>query len=274
MTKAVCPLCRSSQNEHEMQWNEYAMVKCASCGLVFADPLEPPPHLYHQAYEDPTHCYKGYLDRAEGIAGKSYHVAWAWRHFFNRATPPANARLVDVGCSTGIFMAAAKDRGWSPEGVEISPPAVEAARRSTGATVHEGTLEGCKFASASFDAVTSWEVLEHVTEPTKFAAEVFRILKPGGWWAISVPNWNSPWERATTEITRRPPYHVTYWRPPTIERLLRESKFEAVTTKQKLFAWTEEVGSKKFAYLPVALFRSFVLGQKANRLFALGRKPA
>ncbi len=256
-----------------MTWNEYAMVRCVSCGLVFADPLEPPPHLYHQAYADPTHCYSGYYDQAEGISKRSYHVAWAWRHFFNRVTAPAGGRLVDIGCSTGIFMDAAKDRGWSAEGVEISPPAAEAARKSTGSIVHEGTLEGCNFPSASFDAVTSWEVLEHVTEPQRFAAEVFRILKPGGHWAISTPNWNSPWERATTEITRRPPYHVTYWRPPTMERLLRQSKFEVVATRQKPFAWQEEVGNKKVAYLPIALFRSFVLGHKANRLFALARKP-
>src|SRR6185436_19375629 len=110
-------------------------------------------------------------------------------------------------------------------------------------------------------------------DPVRFAREVHRILKPGGYWAISVPNWNSPWERATTEITRRPPYHVTYWKPAPMQRLLDSSGFEVVTTKQKPFAWQEEVGDRKFVYLPIAIFRSVFLGQKANRLFALGRKP-
>lgn len=44
------------------------------------------------------------------------------------------------------------------------------------------------FADASFDLITSWMVLEHITDPAFYAAELARILKPGGWFCAVTPN--------------------------------------------------------------------------------------
>ena len=44
------------------------------------------------------------------------------------------------------------------------------------------------FEDESFDLVTSWMVLEHVTDPAFYAAEIGRILKPGGWFCAMTPN--------------------------------------------------------------------------------------
>nr|WP_286198698.1 class I SAM-dependent methyltransferase [Mesorhizobium sp. BR1-1-16] len=44
------------------------------------------------------------------------------------------------------------------------------------------------FADASFDLVYSDWVLEHIEDPAGFAAEVDRILKPGGWFCARTPN--------------------------------------------------------------------------------------
>lgn len=269
--QTLCPLCAAADQSLDMTWDRYRLERCANCDLVFANPLETPPELYHAAYSSPTHWYQGYYRQAKEIPKRRFHVAWAWRHFFN-LVHGNGGRLLDIGCSTGAFMAAASDRGWKPEGIDVSKEAVEVAREATGAVVHTGTLQSCNFPDDTFEVVSSWEVLEHVTDPIAFAKEVYRVLKPGGYWTISTPNWRSRWERATTEVSRRPPFHVTYWNAKTLGRLLRETGFEVIATREKPFAWQEEVGARKWLYLPVALFRGFVLRQKANRLFALGRK--
>jgi SAM-dependent methyltransferase len=42
--------------------------------------------------------------------------------------------------------------------------------------------------SNSFDGAIAIEVLEHVEEDQNFVREVYRVLKPGGWFVMSTPN--------------------------------------------------------------------------------------
>lgn len=257
-----------------MKWNEFDLLCCSSCGLVFADPIEVPRSLYENVYETPGeygNFYEGYYSEAEKVSGRKFHVAWAWRHFFRLNC--RKGRLVDIGCSTGVFMVAARDRGWHTVGVEFSSRAAEIARKTTESEIFAGTIEECNFPPGSFDAVTSWEVLEHLPDPATFFRSIYRILKPGGVWALSTPNWRSRWERSTTEMTRRPPFHLTYWTPASLRKMLVSGGFTEILIREKPFAWQEEMGRMKWVCLPISLFRSFILGQKGNRLLAIARKP-
>ena len=258
-----------------MRWNDYDLRRCSSCGLVFADPLIVPPSLYESVYEAPSdygNFYKGYYSEAQKVSGRKFHITWAWRHFFRLKNQ--KGQLVDIGCSTGVFMVAAQDRGWHTVGVEFSSRAAEIARKTTGSEILAGTIQECDFPPASFEAVTSWEVLEHLPDPVAFTRSVYKILKPGGVWALSTPNWRSRWEKTTTEPTRRPPFHLTFWTPDSLRKLLLGGGFTEILIREKPIAWQEEVGRRKWIYLPISLFRSFFLGQKGNRLFAIGKKPA
>jgi SAM-dependent methyltransferase len=270
---STCPLCEEAEQTLDMTWKKYRLLSCVGCNLVYADPLEVPPGLYDAAYDqiDTNEFYQNYYTQ---VSGRKLHTAWAWRQFFDRyGRPDGSQRLLDVGCSTGGFMAVAQANGWKTAGLEVSSSAAEVARKVTESDVEIGLIEDSPYAPGSFDAVTTWEVLEHMTDPVGFARRVMQLLKPGGVWALSVPNWASRWERATVQEIRRPPYHLTYWTEAPMQRLLAGSGFQDVVTRQKPFAWSEEVGDRRFAYLPVALFRSVFLNQKANRLFAFGRKP-
>jgi len=262
-------MCGSADTRLEMPWGEYRLLRCLSCDLVFSDRMDVPAGLYDQAYDQHA-AYQGYLAQARAT-GNRLHVAWAWRHFLDFAHP--GGQLLDIGCATGAFMRVAKVRGWTPSGIDISPAAAEVAREVTGAAVQAGTLEAGTFPASSFDAVTAWEVLEHLPRPGPFVAEVFRILRPGGVVAFSTPNWRSPWERKTRDDNRRPPFHLTFWSAAPVTRLLEQAGFVDVETREKPIAWAEEVGAAKWVYLPVAILR-FALGQRANRLLVMGRKPS
>jgi 2-polyprenyl-3-methyl-5-hydroxy-6-metoxy-1,4-benzoquinol methylase len=253
-----------------MTWQDFLMLRCRHCGLVYSNRRQVPAELYDRAYED-LPSYHGYFAQAGKRPGRR-HIAWAWRHFFGLAR--SRGRLLDIGCATGVFLNAAQERGWVSVGIDVSPIATRVAKElATGAEVLVGTVESCAFDDASFDAVTAWEVLEHVPDPKPFIAEILRILKPGGYLALSTPNWESPWERVTTDVNRRPPYHLTYWSPGPLTRLFTDCGFVAPITRRKPIAWGEEVGRKKWFYLPIAIMRSLVLDQKGNRLFGLARKP-
>jgi len=267
----ACPLCESSEAREEMARQKYRLVRCGVCGLVYSDRLDIPIGLYDQAYDNHA-FYQAYFRQANKARRRRIHIAWAWRQFFRHSTLPGG-RLLDIGCATGAFLLAAKNRGWNSLGIDISEAAAEVARDVSGVDVQVGTLEACAFPVDMFDAVTAWEVLEHLADPRSFLKDIYRVLKPGGVVALSTPNWRSPWERKTLDDNRRPPYHLTFWSAGPITRLLLESGFTDVVTREKPVAWTEEVGRFKWAYLPIAIIRSMVFSQKGNRLVVFGRKP-
>ena len=267
---AKCPLCESSDAQNEMRRQNYRLVRCGACDLVYSECLDVPSALYDQAYDHHA-AYQWYFRQAQELQRGRIHIAWAWRYFFRHVTP--GGRLLDIGCATGAFLLAAKNRGWNTQGLDVSPAAAQVAREVVGVDVGAGTLESFAFPSATFDAVTAWEVLEHLPDAKSFLKEINRVIKPGGVVALSTPNWRSPWERKTKDDNRRPPYHLTFWSTEPIKRLLLDSGFTDVMTSEKPIAWSEEVGRFKWFYLPIAIFRSVVFSQKGNRLVVLGRKP-
>ncbi len=94
-------------------------------------------------------------------------------------------RVLDVGCGDGGFLDAAADDGWSTVGVEISWSAVHrASSRHLRAVATFEAIDACPH----FDAVTFWDVLEHVPDPAEFVRQAVRRLRPGGLVALSMPN--------------------------------------------------------------------------------------
>ncbi len=101
--------------------------------------------------------------------------------------PAGAARVLDVGCGSGVLLARMQSLGWQVEGVEVDPDGVKAAR-ARGVPVRLGMLEKQGFPDNHFDAVHSAHVIEHVYDPLSLLRECHRILKPGGTLVILTPN--------------------------------------------------------------------------------------
>jgi SAM-dependent methyltransferase len=76
--------------------------------------------------------------------------------------------------------------------VETNQGAVEIGRRA-GLNIFRGTLEAANYPDHHFDAVTLWDVLEHLPDPAGSLAEIHRVLQPDGVVIIRVPN-HASWE--------------------------------------------------------------------------------
>jgi len=108
------------------------------------------------------------------------------RRLFSRIAPPA-ARVMDLGCGTGRFLAGLQPGAAGCAGVEAFEDSVRAAvARRTGADLVRGDVCAVPLADASFDVVVSMDVLEHV-DPALFLAEARRLARPGGRLLLSVP---------------------------------------------------------------------------------------
>jgi SAM-dependent methyltransferase len=95
--------------------------------------------------------------------------------------------LLDVGCSSGALLRVASDLAFDVAGVEPATDACNTARAS-GFKVFNGYLKEASFPAASFDVITLFELIEHITDPLALLEECGRILKPNGVIIINTPN--------------------------------------------------------------------------------------
>ena len=107
-----------------------------------------------------------------------------------------HVKMLDIGCSAGATLAAAERLGWQATGVDVSETAVEASRR-IGLDCHTITDHRLPFEDDCFDVVTSWHVIEHVTDVRQTLTEWMRVVKPGGILALETPDsqcWKARWQ--------------------------------------------------------------------------------
>lgn len=103
------------------------------------------------------------------------------------------ARVVDLGCGSGIFTHLLQQRGYRCFGVDLSPNLVALAKaKYSDIEFQIGDIEHLPFADASFDGVLLSGVVHHLPERSLCAAEVFRILRPGGKFVAFDPNRMNP----------------------------------------------------------------------------------
>jgi SAM-dependent methyltransferase len=146
--------------------------------------------------------------------------------------------MVDLGCWTGSFLVAARDRGWSVVGVEASRWAAERAR-GRGVDIVAEDLFSTDLAPGSFRAVVLCDVLEHLVTPRSALATIHDLLEPGGAVYITVPNAGSA---AATVLGSRwwsvLPMHLQYFTRISLRRALEAEGFTVrrMTTHAKAFS--------------------------------------
>ncbi len=175
-----CPVCEDSRARAFEPRSGPRVWECRCCRARYLFPL-PGDRVLRQRYE------------AEHAAGK-------WRERFEQAdasevrrraelvrahVEAASPRVLDVGAGDGSFLRAAAAAGLEPFGCEIA--AAAASTLPLGASFYVGSLESLREAPL-FDAITFWDVLEHMPEPRATLALARTRLRPGGIIGISMPN--------------------------------------------------------------------------------------
>lgn len=145
------------------------------------------------------------------------------------AKPVSDIRIVDVGCSRGQFVEFADRLGFDAEGVEPAPH-IAAAALASGLKVHQGLLEEQGFPDKSFDAVTLFEVIEHLREPLSLLRECHRILKPRGILLVGTGNtvsWTVAAMKARWDYFHiaKDAGHISFYNPKSMQRLAVASGF-------------------------------------------------
>ena len=99
---------------------------------------------------------------------------------------PAPGLALDIGAAGGGNTRVLRAAGWRPMALEYAPTAAVAARQR-GLDVLRGDAREIPVQTGALDLVTAFDVLEHIEDDYLAAAEITRILRPGGTALIAVP---------------------------------------------------------------------------------------
>jgi SAM-dependent methyltransferase len=198
------------------------IIRCCTCDFVFVNP-QFEPFEYDWIYR-----------AARLRAPRENPLADAERARFQRlitimikhAPPPG--RLLDVGCGNAMFLEIIKE--YDHIGVEVGEPGEEIA---CGHQIILGNLPSLMgwppFTPGSFDIVTAWDVLEHLSDLTGYLKSFAQLLRPGGHLFVTVPNIASfsarltrgRWNAFLLE-------HLWYFSPKTLKRLMLNYGLECI----------------------------------------------
>lgn len=162
----------------------YRLLRCPACSHIW---LADPPNA-----DEMGQYYGPAYHQAISGSGDWDPIRWG-RQLEVILRFKTQGSLLDIGCSSGGFLAFLKDAPWQLTGIEASATTAAKARAVTGGNIFTGDVMDAVFADESFDVVTCSDVLEHLYEPRAVFERVSRWLKPGGIFYVFVPNIQS-WE--------------------------------------------------------------------------------
>jgi SAM-dependent methyltransferase len=188
----VCPCCEGNRFRLWMQApglfeakdRRYDLLRCAACFHTWVG--NPPSPDEMVSYYGPEYH--------ESVGSTGEKTTWRWRRQLGVISRFRTCgAILDIGCSSGGFLAYLRGGAWQLFGIEASEEAAEKARVITGGRIVSGDVVDADLEPNSIDVITCSDVLEHLYGPRAVFERVSRWLKPGGIFYVFVPNISS-WE--------------------------------------------------------------------------------
>jgi 2-polyprenyl-3-methyl-5-hydroxy-6-metoxy-1,4-benzoquinol methylase len=243
-----CLVCGSDRRARNWPAHGIMLLECLDCGHRYFERM---PRVLTEVYEGESYLEqskRGYLSnvdyRLRRFAMERLGILGAEKPF-----RPGQS-LLDVGCGTGWFLRAAKERGYEVSGFEFSAALARFTAESVGCAVYDSELGAI---TARFDVITLFDVIEHVPAPVHTLQTVRSALKPGGIALIFSPNFASlaiTASRAQSNLVM-PTRHLSYFTRSSVERLcalagMKLSWFKtAGIDVGDLMSWCESLGAQR-----------------------------
>lgn len=165
--------------------------------------------------------------------------------------PSKSTKVLDAGCGYGFFVNELYQNGFCATGIDLSEARIKIAKEKKNGIFLNGDID-TKFVSERFehfDGVTSFHVLEHLTNPVKSILSLMALVKKGGYIFIEVPNLNDEL------ISQIPQYadhqwqfgHMSYFNKKSLKNLMKRCGVRDFTLQgvqryglDHLLSWTKE----------------------------------
>ena len=261
----------SSSSDSEL--TQQLMI-CNNCSLLFVNPRFDE-KLIISSYENGTDekFVKQNILRVKTF-GKSLDKIIK---YFNISST-SNLKLLDIGSAGGAYLLAANELGFQSEGIEPNKWLCDFSVNQYGLKVTQGVLSSNSYSPNSFDIISMWDVIEHLTNPNEILRIINTLLVDNGKLIINYPDYNSIISKILGTYW---PFwldvHLYYFSEKTIRLILENNGFNVIEIKKhyqllELGYILKRIESKIPAIYPVIklidLFRlsnlpiKYYLGQK------------
>ena len=239
-----CPCCGSLLNEESCTVASFPILRCLGCGLGRTWPAVPPAEI-GRWYP------KSYYGRENVRFNLAFEVLT--RFFRRRRARVLRSRVplgpvLDVGCGRGVMLEHLRSLGYEAHGIELNDAAAWHARHRLGLDVRTGGFQDSPEEANRFQAVVFWHTLEHFPDPAAALAQACRVLRPGGFLALALPNFDSLQARLFGRhwFHLDVPRHYCHFGPRSLEALLARHSLRIVRSdhfcfEQNPFGWLQSL---------------------------------
>jgi 2-polyprenyl-3-methyl-5-hydroxy-6-metoxy-1,4-benzoquinol methylase len=268
-----CPICNSEEftpwlvsNDYFLSGEEFTIVRCKQCGFLFTNP-RPTEQGSKRYYES-----KDYISHSNASGGAFEKLYQLVRKITIRKKVNlvngfvSEGRILDIGCGTGTFLNAIRNKGFSATGIEPNKSAREYASSNFGLQVFEALNAG-QFPPKSFTVITLWHVLEHIYPLDETFKEMHRLLDDSGVLVIALPNPESMdarmYERFWAGYDL--PRHIYHFTPATAAQLFFKYGFSVAAVLPMHFdSFYVSLLSEKYKTGTMNYFRAISNGVRSN----------
>jgi len=216
-----CLVCNSAElKKMPNYYQKNELIKCKSCGFVFMQNTTSLEEL-DAHYSQYAYGSEGYLSP---ITIKSYNVTLDEFEKYRKT-----GKILDVGCGRGWFLEEARKRGWEVYGTEYSETAIAVCEKA-GINMKAGQLSAEMFPAQEVNVITALEVIEHINNPTQELPIINTLLRKGGLFYCTTPNFNSIiryYLKADYNIIGYPE-NVGYYTKRTLNRVVKNAGLKPV----------------------------------------------
>lgn len=226
-----CPACGSEHHTEQFNKSGFHYVQCPKCDTLFVNPRPTYENLMQIYTDSPSTKFwveEFFLPMAEARREKIFRPR---TEYITAKFPQLNTGDIgDIGAGFGIFSEELK-KIWPGANIVVIEPSVDMAQicRDKGLAVIESTMENVD-PCYKFDLLTSFELFEHLHDPSVFIKHSFALLKPGGYLYLTTLNGlgfdiQLLWERSKSVS---PPHHLNFFNPHSIGLMLERMGFTLI----------------------------------------------
>lgn len=229
----LCPACGADDGTYIFTKFTFTYDRCGGCGTIYMTPRPSPEVMndYYSNSENYAYWAEHIFPASEDSRREKIHKPWLQRiiELCERFEVPTGT-LVEVGPGFGTFASVATESGRFDEVIAIeTTPEMAQACRDRGVEVIESRVEDVDAHDLKADVIVSFEVIEHLFDPTEFLAQCQRLLQPGGMLVLTNPN-GEGFDIAVLggESLAVDPEHVNLFNPGSMRQMLDRFGFEVL----------------------------------------------
>ncbi len=214
-----CFLCK--RNDFELQYSlpKKDIFRCKNDGLFVAG----------SRYDGLLPYGNEYFSNAPNLSNESYFSAKLKK--IQKMTGKKKPNILDIGCGWGDFEEVLEKEKIPYLGIDVNQEAIEICRKK-GLRCKQinivGTSRDLPLLKDKFDAVTMFQVIEHLKNPLPHLESAKKLLNPSGIILITTPNNNSPLRNLLGPYwtVYSEPSHYVFYNKTTLSQTLEKAEFK------------------------------------------------